>query len=265
MNSVDAICAVQWPSGTTEVCLRFFDRSIECTQWPDGLERLSFGRVATGSPAKCRSHPLTSGGEWVGGTFNQPLDGARFPPGLQEMYLGSCINQPIDGVEWPPALVLLSLPRFNHSIQSVRWPERLKTLEFMPKYEILRRQDENNRLSDMVTEELGFNQPLGAGLPPSIETLWLSDAFCQPLTNVTWPSGLSTIGVGEGFPMASCEWPDSLRQLHLVYEPTWEDDSVPHGCNLNVVEWEQIDWSQFMSAMEAFDRMPVDMLDALMR
>lgn len=265
MNSVDAICAVQWPSGTTEICLRFFDRSIDGALWPDGLERLSFGRVPTGSPVERRSRPLTPDAEWVGGIFNQPLDGARFPPGLQEMYLGSSFNQPIDSVEWPAALVLLSLSRFNHSIQGVRWPERLKTLEFMPKHEILRRQDENTCLSDMVTEDLGFNQHIGTGLPPSVETLWLSDAFCQPLTNVTWPSGLSTIGVGEGFPMAQCVWPERLRQLHLVYEPLWDNDSVPDGCKLNVVEWEPIDWRQFVSAVEDLDRMPLDMLDVLMR
>lgn len=127
--------------------------------------------------------------------FNRSLYGVTFPAGLWELILRDAFAQCIDAVAWPAGLELLSLPGYNHSTNNVKWPPRLKTLEFIDPYELDRR--ESATPMHWIQYDGRFNQPLGSFLPTSLETLWHSDIFDQPLRGVAWPSGLTVLGLGE--------------------------------------------------------------------
>lgn len=109
----------------------------------------------------------------------------------------------------------------------------------MPPGNILLRQNTETFSEQQVDIDVrGFNQPLGSALPAGLETLWFSDAHCQPLQNVIWPSGLIVLGVGDRFssvPLERLVLPASLCRLNLVHEL---DDHVdlPTECKLNVAE-----------------------------
>lgn len=113
---------VQWPEGTKEISLLFFDKPVQGIAWPVGLECLSF----------CALRLEWELPSWEIDWFDHPLDGANFPSGLREMFLGDTFNQPIEDVVWPPALERLSLAGYNHEIDNVRWPPALKSLEYAP-------------------------------------------------------------------------------------------------------------------------------------
>lgn len=210
---------VRWPEGVTEINLCSFNRAVEHVMWPDGLEVLSFHKR---SPTASDCGPDCC--------FNQPLDGVTFPAGLRELFLGSDFNQRIDRVAWPEGLELLSMPGFNKPIQDVQWPSGLKTLEFSMPNQFEYRQSLDGILWEMQQE--GFNQPLGASLPASLETLLLSDNFNQSLRDVAWPSGLAVLGLGIGVSKESIEgveWPPSLRKLVSSSE-AYDAVQAPAGC-----------------------------------
>lgn len=69
-----------------------------------------------------------------------------------------------------------------------------------------------------------LNQPLGSFLPTSLETLWLPDVFNQSLRGVTWPSGLTVLGLGNA---AGAVWPSSLRKLVMSHSYGIDEDLLP--------------------------------------
>ncbi|CAN0170591.1 unnamed protein product [Scytosiphon promiscuus] len=217
---------VQWPEGVKELQLLVFDESLEGVAWPSGLERLSFQVLNL-------DHCVS----WSDrGYFDQFLHGVSFPSGLREMFLGERFDRPLQGVELPLGLERLSLPGYRHSIDNVRWPPALKSLEFLPPDEIATRIAPDVHPRDLDVSRTGFNSHFTT-LPASLETLWLSDGFQQPLEGVVWPSGLSTLGLGASFStalMSSISWPSSLRRLYSIRSID-EADSLPAGCTVAVV------------------------------
>lgn len=150
--------------------------------------------------------------------FNGCLWRFPLPSGLRELFLGDKFNCCIEYVEFPKGLERLSMPGFNQSLRNVEWPAGLKALEFVsPKQMLL--WTGGAMYADFVDADdfqltfspkrffitspylpfnatgSRFNQPLGNMLPPSLETLWLSEAFDQPLDDVAWPEGLITLGL----------------------------------------------------------------------
>lgn len=112
---------------------------------------------------------------------------------------------------------------------------RLSTLEFKSY------QFETRDFSDEIPwdrQYVGFDQPLGAFLPMTLETLWLSDTFNQSLGGVTWPSGLAVMGLGTNLTEESVdgvEWPPSLRKLVISSNVRVIQDAPP-SCEVVVVE-----------------------------
>lgn len=199
-----------WPAAIREVYFDEFNRPIDDVVWPDSLKRLAFCNSQHDDKfARCGTF----------GIFNQSLDGATFPAGLRELYLGPEFDRCIENVNWPEGLELLSMPGFDYPIGNVRWPPRLKTLNFLVSSEIKHRQSPGGwgRAWHPCDPNVGFNGPLDS-LPVSLETLWLSDNFNQPLRGVTWPSELALLGLGTRISMESMhgiEWPPNLRKLVL--------------------------------------------------
>ena len=208
-----------------EIIFNLFNRPIDKVMWPDCLEVLSFH-----SPSRTfRTEQFESEDM---GIFNMPLDRVTFPAGLREIFLGSKFNQPITGVAWPERLELLSMPGFNQPILDVRWPSGLKTLEFVKPYHFEHRQSLEPIPSGR--QNGSFNQPLGKFLPTSLETLWLSDAFDQPLHGVTWPSKLAVLGLGTEISPESVDgvaWPPSLRKV-VYSEEMLCIRNAPPGCEV---------------------------------
>lgn len=223
------LSTIRWPEGTTEIALSSFNQCMDSVAWPAGLETLWLGepRVA---------YAMEYG---IPDIFNKCIHGVSFPSGLREIFLGENFNRPIDGVDWPKGLERLSLPGFNQSIRYVKWPPGLKALEFVSPKNILLwtggavyydfgpgrgypiRFSPARPSRYLWFNEGGslFNQPLGTTLPPSLETLWLSEAFDQPLDNVAWPDGVVTLGLSFDYDdrcyPTSVVWPSRLQDLCL--------------------------------------------------
>lgn len=233
---------VQWPEGTTEIALCRFNHSVNTVTWPSCLETLWFGDPR---------HNLLMNGR-TPDRFDMPLDGETFPAGLRQVFLGDRFNQPIEGIDWPGGLERLSLPGFNQSIRSVRWPPGLKSLEFVSPSKIAEWEDEEGdehfKDSDYDSPsytpmpqrvQRGFNQSIDTTLPPSLESLWLSEGFHQPLDNVSWPRGLVVLGLEFSsltrYP-GSITWPSNLQQLYMVDKPERaEGFSYPQGCEVAIL------------------------------
>ncbi|CAM9438138.1 unnamed protein product, partial [Hapterophycus canaliculatus] len=217
---------VQWPEGIEDIQLLLYDRQIQGVAWPSGLEQLSF-----------HAHGYVRTAPWsTRGIFDHSLDGVSFPSSLRAIFLGERFNQPLVDVVWPDGLERLSLPGYRRSIDNVRWPPALKSLEFMPPGEIRLRMTPNVHAEMLEISRTGFNSRFTT-LPASLETLWLSDGFEQSLDDVIWPSGLSTLGLGVGcLPslMSGVSWPSSLRQLYSIYDID-DAESIPEGCTVSVV------------------------------
>lgn len=219
--------SVKWPAGTKEISLVSFNHHPDALTWPVGLERLWFGR-----PLMAHSAFFS-----VPDIFNMPLDGATFPRGLREIFLGDSFNQPIEGVVWPGGMERLSLPGFNQSIRDVQWSPGLKALEFVSPSTIKlmtygirdRACDEHADghvcLGDYhAVQRIGrFNQPLDETLPLSLNIVWLSNDFDQPVDFVAWPSGIVTLGLPfdpRVYPFSgSIKWPSNLEHLFTVRRP----------------------------------------------
>ncbi|CAM9454596.1 unnamed protein product [Laminaria digitata] len=240
---------VQWPEGTKQLALRTCNRRLDAMPLPEGLEKLWFGQpTPTLSMTSCRM---------CFDIFNMPLDGLVFPCCLREMFLGNRFNQPIEGVAWPGGLERLSLPGFNQSIRDAKLPPGLKALEFVSPSTMMLWEHMvtlGSRTSDSILLDrevlhftvVGnsngghgkFNQPLGTTLPPGLETLWLSNDFVQPLDDVSWPSGLVSLGLAFDFQLycypESVTWPSNLRELFVVNKPDHKI-SYPQGSGVTIL------------------------------
>lgn len=236
------LTSVIWPEGIKEVQLILFDQALEEVAWPKSLERLSFFSE--------RFH-VRSFGPWSTGPglifppsrrglFNHPLQGVSFPSGLREIFLGNSFDQPIEGVAWPCGLERLSLPAFNHSIDNVRWPPRLKALEFLCPSQILLRKREGVRVEELLDGDVeGFNRSFTT-LPASLETLWLSNAFDQDsLADIAWPPGLTTLGLGMSFGehrVGRISWPLSLKRIYSAVQLELDNPRLILNCEVFVVK-----------------------------
>ena len=233
---------VQWPQGTKEVALQAFNRSLDDVPWPSGLERLWFGEP---NPPFLTTYPFLD-------VFDKPLDGVTFPCGLREIFLGDRFDQPIEGIAWPGGLERLSLPGFNYSIRDVLWAPGLKALEFASPSMIGLWQDLGamarlgaSRLS--LRQGYGrFNQVIGSILPPSIERLWLSSTYNQPLDGVAWPNGIATLGV-PFYLRSNCSrgitWPSTVETIFMADDGDTEI-RLPKGAKVKILDpyGERLNW-----------------------
>ena len=235
---------VQWPPGTREVALLGnFNRSLDDVPWPSGLERLWFGEPNRPSLQTYR----------ISDIFDKPLDGVTFPYGLREIFLGDCFDQPIEGIAWPGGLERLSLPGFNHSIRDVQWPPGLKALEFLSPSTIRLWQDGGPAAEDFIVFQFGiskgyasssppgygcFNQELGSTLPPSLERLWLSSTYDQPLDGVACPNGVATLGLpfhSWSYNFSRITLPSSVKTLFSV-DKVNRAIRLPEGAEVKILE-----------------------------
>ena len=220
---------VRWPQGTCEIALCAFNRPLYDVILPRGLERLWFGEPNVDAWATCM----------IPETFDQPLQGVTFPCGLREIFLGGSFNQRLEDTAWPGELERLSLPGYNQPLRDVQWPPMLKALEFVSPSRI--QLWENGGTVDdffachpasMRGRTSCFNQPLDTALPPSLETLWLSREFNQPLDGVGWPTGILTLGLAfdlDGYRFKdSITYPATVRNLMLV-EMAEREMRLPNG------------------------------------
>lgn len=226
------------------------------------MERLSLSSLAT--VGRTSNPPY--------GVFNKSLEGASFPTGLREIFLGNSFNQPIDRVAWPGGLERMPLPGFNQPLNGVRWPRGLKSLEFLPPAEIRIREDPLTTLEQIHSGGRGFNQPIngpGIDLPPSLKTLWLSDAF-RP-ERVVWPEGLLKLGIGDqiSYHSPAFEWPSTLRRLIMMSELFGDCPPPPRrSCEVTVLsedlELNDTEWNS-PGGGESFQRMFGDVIEKFAR
>lgn len=83
-----------------------------------------------------------------------------------------------------------------------------------------------------------FNLPLDTAQPPSLETLWLSSDFNQPLYGVAWPNGMLPLGLTfflDGYRyIDSVSFPASVRNLLLV-EKSKREMRLPNGVQISTL------------------------------
>ncbi|CAB1101091.1 unnamed protein product [Ectocarpus sp. CCAP 1310/34] len=126
----------------------------------------------------------------------------------------------------------LYLPGCDQPIDNLWWAPALKSLESSTPSEVRLMETPNTNLHEPRLVGV-FDSPFTT-LPASLATLWLGDSFCQSLEDVTWPSGLVTLGLGSTLSeFDSVSWSSNLRNLYLVDEIEWAE--YPPGCRVNVV------------------------------
>ncbi|CAM9454120.1 unnamed protein product [Ectocarpus sp. 4 AP-2014] len=107
---------------------------------------------------------------------------------------------------------------FEGGLEAVAWPQRLKTIEFVPTSAF------NKPIAlvqwpaclQRLTFGGSFIQPIeGAKFPSSLQELTFFAGFNQPIAGVILPSFLQKLQLGLDFnhPIEDVSWPPSLRQL----------------------------------------------------
>lgn len=152
--------------------------------------------------------------------FCLPINGIKWPKGLQELTIVGIWDSPLHGVTLPTRLRVLRLEcSFDQPIEDVAWP---------------------NSIEEITLGGDLFNQAIHAvSWPKQLQTLTFGDAFNHSLSGLHWPSTLRSIKVGHAFrqPLVGITWPTSLRCLQLGCSWNEELRGVTFPESLRIVQF----------------------------
>ena len=129
----------------------------------------------------------------------------------------------------------------------------MKALEFLSPSTIRLWQDGGPAAEDFIVFQFGiskgyasssppgygcFNQELGSTLPPSLERLWLSSTYDQPLDGVACPNGVATLGLpfhSWSYNFSRITLPSSVKTLFSV-DKVNRAIRLPEGAEVKILE-----------------------------
>ena len=88
-----------------------------------------------------------------------------------------------------------------------------------------------------------FNQVLGSTLPPSLERLWLSNAYDQPLHGVASPNGIVTLGLPFRLRLNCFQgitWPSTVETIFMDTVDT--GIRLPKGAKVKIFDLDRERW-----------------------
>lgn len=175
--------------------------------------------------------------------FDQPIDGALLPEGLQELEFrgifdkpvpaklpqtikkisfGLKFNQPVHGLQWPSSLQQLTFGHcFNQKIDDIgALPAGLRSICFGQNFQKSLSHVQWPDNLEGISLSSSFSEPLRkVNLPQGLRRLTLAGNHVGQLDAVTWPPKITTIHLNGEFnqPIDTVAWPTSLRQLSFGF------------------------------------------------
>jgi hypothetical protein len=207
---------------------KFFNSPVAELQLRDSLRSLHFGDYFDQPMAALRLPPLLSELD-LGGFSRSAADVPALPGALQRLRMGRMFDSPLEELRLQPAAedssARFGLPsslteltmgvRFNQPLDSVQWPDQLRTLRLGCQWD---QSVECLQLPATLTrlDLNGCNQPLNwSNPPPALTQLALSCKWNHLGQQLRLPSSLTQMEMPSYYdhPMDGFELPDTIRSL----------------------------------------------------